>query len=193
MKPQGGWRGVLFPAVLTVCLLLSLAAGGIYFAGYLQAQIFAERSTQLNEITSQVRANLDNALDSHWNYLSAAVNTLGHQDFDTEEEVAGYIGGLEELLEMHSYSSMLMLLDSKGNCYDASGRHGVWPDIDRISDGEARYSFLSDSLIHEGSYWAFVQKLDAPLETAEASFTHAVLLKDVYALSAYYEIGRAHV
>ena len=51
MKPQGGWRGVLFPAVLTVCLLLSLAAGGIYFAGYLQAQIFAERSTQLNEIT----------------------------------------------------------------------------------------------------------------------------------------------
>ena len=135
MKPQGGWRGVLFPAVLTVCLLLSLAAGGIYFAGYLQAQIFAERSTQLNEITSQVRANLDNALDSHWNYLSAAVNTLGHQDFDTEEEVAGYIGGLEELLEMHSYSSMLMLLDSKGNCYDASGRHGVWPDIDRISDG----------------------------------------------------------
>lgn len=79
MKPQGGWRGVLFPAVLTVCLLLSLAAGGIYFAGYLQAQIFAERSTQLNEITSQVRANLDNALDSHWNYLSAAVNTLGHQ------------------------------------------------------------------------------------------------------------------
>ncbi len=187
MKPQGGWRGVLFPAVLTVCLLLSLAAGGIYFAGYLQAQIFAERSTQLNEITSQVRANLDNALDSHWNYLSAAVNTLGHQDFDTEEEVAGYIGGLEELLEMHSYSSMLMLLDSKGNCYDASGRHGVWPDIDRISDGEARYSFLSDSLIHEGSYWAFVQKLDAPLETAEASFTHAVLLKDVYALSAYYD------
>ena len=187
MKPQGGWRGVLFPAVLTVCLLLSLAAGGIYFAGYLQAQIFAERSTQLNEITSQVRANLDNALDSHWNYLSAAVNTLGHQDFDTEEEVAGYIGGLEELLEMHSYSSMLMLLDSKGNCYDASGRHGVWPDIDRISDGETRYTFLSDSLVHEGSYWAFVQKLDAPLETREASFTHAVLLKDVYALSAYYD------
>ena len=72
MKPNRNWRGGLLPASLVLCLLLFLLVGGLYFTRYLQDQIFKERTTQLNEITSQVRVNLGNALDSHWNYLTAA-------------------------------------------------------------------------------------------------------------------------
>ena len=74
MRPKKDWRGILPPAALAVCLLLFLLVGGSYFAKYLQRQIFKERTMQLNEVTSQVRINLKNALDSHWNYLTTAVN-----------------------------------------------------------------------------------------------------------------------
>ena len=191
MKPNRNWRGGLLPASLVLCLLLFLLVGGLYFTRYLQDQIFKERTTQLNEITSQVRVNLGNALDSHWNYLTAAVNALERRTFDVAGDTAGVIGDLEQLLEMESYSSMLMLLDSQGNCYDAAGKHGVWSDIDRISGGEERYTFISDSYIYQGSYWAFVQKLDIPIRAADesVSFTHAILLKDVHTLSGYYDSG----
>ena len=190
MKTERKKYHKVFPAVLAVSLLLFLMVGGIYFTEYLRARIFEERTTQLNEITSQVRVNLDNVLDSHWNYLTAAVNVLKQQEFDTAEEGVGFVKELESLLEIENYSSRLVLLDRQGNCYDAEGKHGVWSDIDRISGGEKRYTFITDSQIYESSYWAFVQKLDVPLvirEEPDTCFTHVLLLKDVYTLAEYYD------
>ncbi|MCI8418201.1 MAG: response regulator [Lachnospiraceae bacterium] len=179
----------MFPMLSAACMLLFLLVGGMHFTGYLQKQIFIERTTQLNEITSQVQVNLRNALDSHWNYLTSAVNILEVQEYDTVEDMIETIRALEEVLETDSYSSMLVLLDTQGNCYDATGKKGVWSDIDRISGGEERYTLISDSFLYKGSYWAFVQKLETPVEVGESgvSFTHALLLKDMYTLTAYYE------
>ncbi len=187
MKAERKKQHMVVPAAFMVCLLLFLFAGGFYFTGYLQEQIFAERTTQLNEITSQVRTNLGNALESHWNYLSSAVRLLDTQEIETEDGLVEYIGRLEEILGTNSYGSMLMLLDSQGNCCDANGKHGVWSDIDQLSDGEERQIFITDSYIYQGSYWAFVQKFDTPFPAAQNTFTHMVLLKDIHTLSHYYD------
>ena len=83
----GGKAHIALPAALTACFLLLLLVSGFYFARYLQAQIFQERTTQLNEITSQVRVNLGTALDSHWKYLNTAVNLLSAEEYASAEEV----------------------------------------------------------------------------------------------------------
>ena len=190
MKSNQHRRKLALPAVLIIGLLVFLLAGGSYITNYLQQQIFTERTAQLNEITTQVRVNLCNALDFHWNYLTAAVNLLKRQQFDTTEDVTAYIRELEQVMETEGSSSRLVLLDSHGNCCDGEGKHGVWSDISLISGGEERYTFISDSYIYgQGSYWAFVQKLEVPLQTEGGAevYTHAVLLKDVYTLTEYYD------
>ncbi len=188
MKSDHEKNKIVLPAVLAGCLLLFLMAGGSYFAKYLQQQIFEERTTQLNEITSQVRENLNNALNFQWNYLTIAVNTLEEREAGTAEDMAVYIGELEQTLETASYHSRLMLLDSRGNCYDASGKHGVWSDINRISSGKERHTFISDSYIYEGSYWTFVQELSHPFTSQDGVvFTHLILFKDIYTLTEYYD------
>lgn len=184
-----GRRPAVLPVILALCLLLFSAGSGTYFTKYLKHQIFEERTTQLNEITSQVRVNLSNALDFHWNYLITAVKVLKQQRFDTTKDVVAFIDSLEEFLVMERDSSMIMLLDNDGNCYDVNGKHGVWSDIARISSGKEQYTFISDSHIYQGGCWVFVQKLDTPAFVAEsgARFTHVILLKDVSALTKYYE------
>ena len=188
MSVKSRKRELALPVLLVACLLACLLIGGGFFTKYLQVKIYEERTTQLTEITSQVRVNLSNALDAHWNYLNTAVNALRHQRFASGEEMTAYIGTLERLLETESYSSMLMLLDEKGHCYDAEGRHGVWSDIDLISTGQDRYTFITDSYIYQGGYWAFVRRLAEPIATEDgrAVFTHAVLLKEVRTLTRYY-------
>ena len=188
LKDERKSRRFILPVLSAVCLLLFLLAGGLYFVKYLSEQIFTERSTQLNEITSQVRTNLSNALDAHWNYLTAAVNVLKHMELDTAEKAVQSLQTVEKVLETENYSSILLLLDSQGNCYDASGKHGVWPDIDLLSSGDKRYTFISDTHIYSGSCWTFVQKLNTPFPSENGgSFTHVALLKDVYTLTEYYE------
>ena len=181
-------RPISGPAALTVCLLAVLAAGGFLFNGYLQQQIYVERSAQLREVTAQVRVNLDNALEAHWRTLMSAVRLLEERAAAAGQASAPDIGRLEELLGMDRDSSKLVLLDSGGNCYDMEGKHGVWTDLDRLSGGAERYAFISDSFLYPGSCWAFVQALDTPLETGTPGvrFTHAILLKDVHTLSQSY-------
>ena len=189
MKAEDKKYSFMLPVLAAACLLFFLLIGGTYFSGYLQDRIFAERTMQLNEITSQVRTNLGNSLDSHWNYLTAAVNIMKRQNFDSQQELIDSIGRIEKLLCMENYSSTLMLLDGSGNRYDTAGKHGVWADIEVISGGGERYTFLSDASAERGNYWAFVQKLDQPFKAGDSGeiFTHAVLLKDVYTLTEYYD------
>ncbi len=179
----------LLPAAAAACLFLFLLFGGSYFAGYLRHQIFVERTTQLNELTGQVRENLDNALGAHWNYLTAAVNMLEGRAFSGEEDTVTAIQELERLLAADSYSSMLMLLDSQGNGYDAAGKHGVWTDIDLLSDGGEQYTFISDNIASQGSHWAFVQKLQMPIRIQNSGviLTHVILLTDVSFFVRYYD------
>ncbi|MCM1168291.1 MAG: response regulator [Ruminococcus sp.] len=189
MRSKNKIKLVVLPAVLTAGLLLCAVTGVIFFKGYLDDQIFEERTTQLVEITSQVRVNLDNALDTHWSYVAAAANILERQELDAAENAPQFIADLEELLETQQYGANFMLLDSLGNCYNADGVHGVWPELDVISGGNSRYTFISDSTLYETGCWTFVQKLDSPLAAKDdgTSFTHLILLKDIRTLSEYYD------
>ena len=157
MDHKGRGRKLVLSAVLIACLLVFLVGGGFFFIGHLRDQIYQERTSQLVEVTSQVRANLDNALDSHWNYFTAAIHLLDLQEINAAEDVPEYLDALEQLLETDKYSATLLMLDDQGNCYDTGGMHGVWPDIDLISTGEKQYTFISDSYARQGSYWAFVR------------------------------------
>ncbi|MCI8304440.1 MAG: response regulator [Lawsonibacter sp.] len=188
MKSETEKKTFTLPAVLAACLLLFMLVGGVCFTEYLRQQIFAERTTQLSEITSQVRVNLSNTLDSHWNYLTAAVNLLEEQSFTSVAAAAKYIGRLEQLLETDRYGSMIILLDDRGNYCDVNGVHGVWANIGVIASGGDRYTLITSSYDRQSSYWTFVRKLDVPLEMADKSavFTHAVLLTEVNTFAEHY-------
>ena len=187
MEPEIKKRHIALPAVLAVGLLLFLAVGGVYFSGYLNQQIYEERTNQLVEITSQVQVNLNNALDTQWRYLTFAVNMLEEQKVDAVSS-ATCIADLEKMIEADSHSARVILLDSRGNCYDAGGKHGVWPDLDMLVDGKEQHTYIFDSYTSPGAYWTFVRKLNAPLHFSSdnADFTHVVLLKDVQAMAKYY-------
>ena len=49
----------LLPVLFAVILTASLAAGILYIRSYLMQQTIEERSSQMEEMVSQIRANLD--------------------------------------------------------------------------------------------------------------------------------------
>lgn len=189
MEDKSKRKYPVLPVILTACLLVFFLSGGFFFARYLNKQIFSERTSQLLEITSQVRVNLKNALNTHWNYLNSAVNILERQEIKSAGQVQQNIAELERLTGTENYDSRLILLDSSGSCYDVTGKHGVWKDIDMVSGGDNQYTFISDSELYGGSFWTFVKKLPEPVSTDEdnITFTHLILLKNVQSFTEYYD------
>lgn len=176
------------PALFTFVVIAVLTVGVLYVRAYMMKQTVQERSSQLEEMISQIRANMDTGLEIHWNLVTGIKVTLEGKQFRNEQELVSTIRVLEKDFCTDLYHCRVMLLDTMGTAHLVEGDKGIWDDIGRLADGEKRYTFVSDTSNVDGTFLAFVQKLDQPImvNEDENSFTHLVLLKDIESLKQYY-------
>ena len=178
----------LVPVLFALVLAASLAAGILYIRSYMMKQTVQERSFQLEEMISQIRANMDTGLEMHWNLVTGIKATVEGMHYDTEQELTEAIGVLEESFCTDLYSCRVMLLDTMGTAHLVDGDMGIWDDIGHLADGEERHTFVSDTSNVDGTFLAFTQKLEKPITVGadENRFTHLVLLKNIETLKKYY-------
>ena len=178
----------LLPALFVVLLLVSIASGALYIRSYLVKQTVQERSTQLEDMLSQIRINLEYGLETHWNLVSAIEFEAEATHYADEQALIGGINTMEKHFRTDLYDCRLMLLDTMGTAYLSDGSVGIWDDIGFLSDGEVRHTFVTDTSNVDGTFLAFSQKLEQPITAGadEKKFTHLVLLKDIRSLKKYY-------
>ena len=178
----------LVPVLFALVLTAALTVGVFYIRSYMMKQIIQERSSQLEEMISQIRANMDTGLETHWNLVTGIKATVEGKHYKDEKELTEAIGMLEENFCTDLYNCRVMLLDTMGTAHLVDGDMGIWDDIGRLADGEERHTFVTDTSNVDGTFLAFTQKLDKPITIVEDEnrFTHVVLLKDIEALKHYY-------
>ncbi len=178
----------MIPVLCTLVLILFLGFGVLYIRSYMNEQTIEERSSQLQQISSQIQTNLEYGLETHWNLITGIDGVLEGKNFNDEKELMDTISDLEKTFRTDLYGCRLMFLDAMGTAYLNEGAQGIWDDINRISDGDERHTFVSETSNVEGTFLAFVQKLDNPVivGTEEERFTHIVLLKEIESLKKYY-------
>lgn len=188
MPKKGNKTKYLVPVLFVLVLTAALSVGILYIRSYMIKQTVQERSSQLEEMISQIRANMDTGLETHWNLVTGIKATVEGKYYEDEEELTGAIGMLEESFCTDLYSCRVMLLDTMGTAHLVDGDMGIWDDISRLADGDERHTFVSDTSNVDGTFLAFTQKLDQPIIVGEDEnrFTHLVLLKDIKSLKQYY-------
>ena len=176
------------PACL-VAIVVSVLISGIFFIQEsLMKMMREERSNQLEEMVTQIQANLDSGLHTHWNLVSGLNNAIQGNHFVDGNEVFEMIAHLENDFCTNLYGSRVMLLDEQGTAYLSDGSAGIWYDISHLLDGEKRHTFVSETDTIDGSFMVFSQELDSPVTMGDNNlrFTHVVLLKDIRTLKSYY-------
>ena len=178
----------LVPVLFALLVAVAFVVGIFYIRSYMVKQTAKERSSQLEEMISQIRANMDSGIENHWNLLMGIKATVEGKCYDSEKELTEAIAMLEKGFCTDLYGCRVMLLDSMGTAHLTEGDAGIWDDISRLADGEERHTFISDTSNVDGTFLAFTQKLEHPIRVREDEnrFTHLVLLKDVETLKKYY-------
>ena len=176
------------PALFVLVIIATLAVSVMYIRAYMMKQTVLERSSQLEEMISQIKTNMDIGLETHWNLVAGIKSSTEGKYYNDEQELVEDIGRLEKEFCTDLYSCRLMFLDTMGTAHLAEGDKGIWDDIGRLADGEERHTFVSDTSNVNGTFLAFTQKLSQPIIVGEDEirFTHLVLLKDIEALKKYY-------
>ncbi|MBO5155113.1 MAG: response regulator [Eubacterium sp.] len=178
----------LLPVALAMILAVSLVLGVLFMRNSLMKLTVEERSNQLEEMVTQIQANLDSGLQTHWNLVAGLNNAVQGTHFKNNQDVSDSIEHLEKDFCTDLYGCRVMLLDEQGTAYLSDGPAGIWYDISHLLDGEKRHTFVSETDNIDGSFLVFTQELDSPLTMGEDNtrFTHIVLLKDIQTVKQYY-------
>ena len=73
----------LLPVALAVILVVSLVLGVFFMRNSLMQLTVKERSSQLEEMVTQIQANLTSGLQTHWNLVEGLNNAVQGQHFET--------------------------------------------------------------------------------------------------------------
>ena len=178
----------LLPVALAIILVVSLGVGVRYLRSQLMKLTIAERSSQLEEMVTQIQANLDSGLQTHWNLVAGLNNAAQGNHFKDSQDVSDNIVHMENDFRTDLYGCRVMLLDEQGTAYLSDGPAGIWYDISHLLDGGKRHTFVSETDTIDGSFLVFSQELDFPITMGEdhVRFTHIVLLKDIQTVKQYY-------
>lgn len=178
----------LLPVAFAMILVVVLAFGVLFIRDSLMKLTIEERSSQLEEMVVQIRTNLDNGLQIHWNLVAGLNNAVQGNHFKDSQDVSDNIAHMENDFCTDMYGCRVMLLDEQGTAYLSDGPAGIWYDINHLLDGEKRHTFVSETDTIDGSFLVFSQELDTPITVGEDNvrFTHIVLLKDIQTVKRYY-------
>ena len=178
----------LLPVAFAVILVVSIVLGVAFMRRSLMRLTIEERSNQLEEMATQIQANLVSGLATHWNLVAGLNNAVGGAHYEDTQALCGIIAKLEETFCTELYGSRVMLLDAQGTGYLRSGSIGIWLDVSHLIDGNRQHTFVSETDSIDGCFLVFSQELDAPITVGEedARFTHVVLLKDIRTVKQYY-------
>ena len=178
----------LLPVALAIILVASLTLGVFFTNNNLMKLTIEERANQLEEMVTQIQANLNSGLQTHWNLVAGLTNAVESIHFQDSQDVCDNIAHLERVFCTELYGCRVMLLDAQGTAYLRDGPAGIWYDVNHLIDGKKRHTFVSETDNIDGSFLVFSQELDMPLTMGaeQTRFTHVVLLKDIQTVKQYY-------
>ena len=188
MQERKNTTKYLLPVAFAMILVISLVLGVVFMRNSLMKLTIQERSNQLEEMVTQIQANLDTGLQTHWNLVAGLNNAVQGNHLKDSQDVADNIAHMENDFCTDLYGCRVMLLDEQGTAYLSDGPAGIWYDISHLLDGEKRHTFVSETDTIDGSFLVFSQELDSPITMGEdhVRFTHIVLLKDIQTMKQYY-------
>ena len=181
------YRQYLVHGIFILSLITLLVLGGFYLRSFFMKQAEQERSSQLEEMSSQLRVNLHYNLETHWNLVASIKDYVNAQSFSSEEQAQQGIKEAEGIFHTELYGCRIMLLDAMGRGYTTDGEVGIWDDLKYLADGAVKHTFVTDTSNVKGTYLAFSHKLQSTVASERGlRFTHMVLLKEISTIRKYY-------
>lgn len=178
----------LLPASMAIMLVLVFVFGLAYIRSSLMQQTISERSSQLEDMVIQIRANLESGLEVNRNLTEGLNRAASGKHFYNEAQLCDKIKSLEEQFCLDLNDSRLMFLDEQGTAYLSDGSVGIWNDVDHLLEGGDEHTFVSETDNIDGCFLVFSKELSSAItiEDTGAKFTHVIILKDIKSMKQYY-------
>ena len=180
--------------VLVIVLLVvgfSTALFLRFYGAYIDKMLYAERQSQMNAVTDQLFAGLEEVVQTQWRDSDAYSNYIELGAISTTQELTRFMEKQAQLNGLTDSGSELVAVDADGNAYSQNGPCGPLQE-DRLQSGGERVSFAAPSRTAHQMQMFFLTRLQQPvtLSTAEGgtvTLTYYGVARSMQVLTPYFD------
>ena len=163
--------------LLVVLLFTTFAVMACSVFQSVGAELYAERSKNLNEVSEQIARTVNSICSYSWDVSDAAFAHLLSTEIDKKEDILCLLSEEENGINNPNYR--LTVVDSQTNYYISSGYVGLFRNIEllKASANERQVVITSITFDSEKEYMLFIHRLDNPAVLKDGTkITHTVMV-----------------
>ena len=174
-------------AVLLACVLLAFIW---FYNNYIDGVLYAERLSQMQEVTNQLFDGLEDVMENNWRDARAQRNFLEDVRPETEERLIAFLQRDTMLNDMRSVGAGVMAVDDQGRYYTYLGKRGLLQEMDYLAEGQEQMSFIFNYVTKTDAQMVFLEKLDSPVTvqsgTEQIRILYCGIFQSLEALNPYF-------
>ena len=146
-----------------LAVLISVFAFLRFYSAYIDKTLYAERLSQMREVTTQLFAGLEDVMNNQWRTASEQCRTLQREKPQTMDGLMDFLQDQAVLGELAAIQCDIIAVDNLGVYYTQEGRQGLIGEREYLLSSSERVSYVSNSLISDEARMVFLQRLEEPV------------------------------
>ena len=195
-KGTSGGSRVNKQSVISLVIVLAFAIAGVFaflnfYNSYIDKTLYAERLSQMREVTTQLFSGLEDVINNQWRSTSEQCRTLQKDKPKTMKEFLAFMEEQVYLGDLEAIQCNVVAVDSTGVYYSQAGQQGLLSERKYLISAPDRVSYVSNSLISDETRMVFLQRLEEPitLQNGEktVTLTYYGISQNMEELNPYFE------
>ncbi len=176
--------------VVVMVTLVALGIGVFLFVynRYNDQMLYAERLSQMQDVTTQLFSGLENVVENEWNTADILRNYIEMAQPATADDLQRFMGKQAVLNKFDENMDSLLAIDQNGRYYTQDGMKGTLQEVDYLLDGRERVTFVSNTVTTNRTKMVFLEKLRSPVRLEDGStIIYYGMAQDMTELEPYFK------
>ena len=192
-SPRKGSAGRQFLLVVAAFAAFVAVTSVIFlrlYNSHMDGVLYAERLSQMQEVTTQLFAGLDDVVANQWKDAQVQCNYLERGCPATMTDLLHFMEKQRDLNELTQVNSNLVAVDEQGRYYTADGPKGPMGGMDYLLDEPARINYVFNTMTSGETWMLFLIRLPEPVPVQNGdrtvTLTYYGISRDMAELDPYF-------
>ena len=156
-------------AIMVTLVALGIGAFLLIYYRYNDRTLYAERLSQMQDITTQLFSSLENVVENQWSTVDILENYIEDAQPSSADELQAFMMQQASLNQLDEELDSLLAIDQHGRYYTQDGMKGTFQEVNYLLDNREKVTFVSNTVTTNRTKMVFLEKLTNPIELQDGS------------------------
>lgn len=176
---------------MTAMIVLSVFVFLRIYNNYIDEILYAERLSQMKEITTQLFSGLEDVVSGQWDNVESQYKRLEDAHLTNLAELQAFVDKEAETNFLDTKQQRIVLVDSMGRYYTQDGVQGSLAEMNYILEEPERINYVSNSMTTNETQMVFLKKIEQPVTIydgkRDVDLLYCGLARDMQEFNPYFE------